>query len=223
MGRTRHNMCVFQWVVQQSCGNQTGRMRHIDHEDGADLIRYAADTCIIPLATVGTCPCYNQLGLVRTCFYLQIVVINTPRSFLQIIAYCVEHQTAEVNSRTVTEVTSMTEVETHKRVAGFETCHKDRHVRLRAAMGLDINVLCIVEFFQTFTGDIFRNIHHLASPVIAMSGITLCILVGQHAAHRFHHLVAYKILAGNQFDAFCLTFTLLTNHVKNLSVSIHTM
>ena len=133
----------------------------------------------------------------RARFHLQIVVIHQPGLFLQIITDGVEHQTGEIDSRTVAQVSAVAQVETHERVAGFEASHENRHVRLCAAVRLNVHIFGIVELFEPLAGDVLRNIDHLATAVIAVSGIALRIFVGQHAAHGLHDLVAHKILAGD--------------------------
>ena len=115
----------------------------------------------------------------------------------------------------------MTEVETHEGVAGFETSHKHSHIRLRTTVRLHVDILRVIELLQTLTGYILRDIDYLAAAVIAVTRVTLCVLVRQHATHRFHHLVTHEILARNQLNSFRLTLPLPANDVKNLIVSIH--
>ena len=121
----------------------------------------------------------------------------------------------------MTEVTSMAQIKPHERIACFEACHEYRHVRLRTAMRLYVHILGVIELFQPVPCDVLRDVHHLAATIVAVTGITLCVLVGQHTAHRLHHLVADEVLAGYQFNAFGLTFPLTADDVKNLCVSVH--
>ena len=90
-------MCVLERVVQQTGGNQTGRVRHIDHEDRTYLIGHATDTCVVPLTAVGTGTCDDQFGFVRARLELQIVVVDATRLRIQVIADGVEHKTREVH------------------------------------------------------------------------------------------------------------------------------
>ena len=197
MRRARHDMGVFERVIQQTGCDESSRVSHIDHEDRADLIGYLADTGIIPFTAVRTRACDNQFRLVLARLTLQVLIIDTTCRFVQVITDRIEHQTAEIDGRTVTQVTAMTQVETHERVAGFEASHENGHVRLRTRVRLYVHVLRVVQLFQTLPRDILRDIHHFAAAVIAMTGITLCVLVGQHATHRLHHLVTHEILTGN--------------------------
>ena len=53
-------------------------------------------------------------------------------------------------------------------------------------------------------------VHHLATAIVAVSRITLGILVCQAATHSLHNLVTYEVLTGNELNATLLTqvFTL---------------
>ena len=155
--------------------------------------------------------------------HLQVVVVDATGSFIEVIADGIEHETAEVHGRTVAEVTTMAEVESHEGIAGFETRHEDRHVRLCAGVRLHIDVLGVIEHLKTIARDILRDIHYLAASVVTMAGIALGVLIGQHAAHGFHHLITHEILTRDQLNSFGLTLALHADDVKNLCVSIHTM
>ena len=157
----------------------------------------------------------------RARFHLQVIIIDSTGLFLQVITDGVEHQPREIDGATVTEVTAVTQVQSHERVAGFQTCHEHRHVRLRTRVRLHIHVLCIIELFQTVTRDVLRDIDYLATTVVTVTRITLRVLIGQHAAHRFHYLIADEVLTRDQLNALCLTLPLTADDVKNLIVPIH--
>ena len=157
----------------------------------------------------------------RARFHLQVVIIHAPGLFLQVITDGIEHQSAEVHRRTVAQVTAVAQVQTHERVAGFQTGHEHSHIRLCAGVGLYVHVLGVVELFEPVAGDVLRDIYHLATSVITVTRVALRVLIGQHAAHGFQHLVAHEVLAGNQLNTFCLTFPLTADDVKNSCVSIH--
>ena len=221
MRRAGYDVRILERVIQQTGSNQTGRVRHVHHKNGAYLVCYATDTSVVPLAAVSTRAGNDEFGLMRASFELEVIVIHATRFFVEVIAYSVEHQTGEINGRTMTEVTAVTEVKTHEGIAGFEASHEHRHVRLRAAVRLHIHILRVVELLQALAGDVLGDIDNLATAVVAVTGVTLGVLVGQHAAHRFQYLVADEVLARDQFNSFGLTLPLTADDVKNLNVSVH--
>ena len=95
----------------------------------------------------------------------------------------------------------MRKVETEERIPRIEDCQKDSGVGLRPGMRLDVSPFSPKEVLDTFDGDGFALVHHLATAVVAFAGITLGVLVSQATAHCLHHLIAYKILRSNQFNA----------------------
>ena len=113
----------------------------------------------------------------------------------------------------------MTEVQAHERIACLQTRHENGHVGLRTAMRLYVHVLRAKQLFETVTGNVLRDIHYLASAVITMPRIALSVLIGQHTAHGFHHLIAHEVLTGDQLNSFRLTLTLTADDVKNLLVT----
>ena len=88
---------MLERVVQESGCDQSCWVSHIYHEDRTYLIRYPTDTRVVPLAAIGTRAGDNKFRFVRARLELQVVVIDASRLFLEVVAYGVEHQTAEVN------------------------------------------------------------------------------------------------------------------------------
>ena len=88
-------------------------------------------------------------------------------------------------------------------------------------MGLHVGPAGTVELLGAVDGNLLALVDYLAAAVVALAGVAFGIFVGHHAAHGFHHLVADKVLGGNQLDAFGLTLTLFLNEVENLCISLH--
>ena len=90
--RGGNDMCMLHGVLQQACGNQSGRVRHVHHEDSPYLVRHLADTRVVPLAAVRTRTGDNQFRTLRTRFLLQLVVVHTPCLLAQAVVNGMEHQ-----------------------------------------------------------------------------------------------------------------------------------
>jgi hypothetical protein len=54
----------------------------------------------------------------------------------------------------------------------------------------------------------------LATAIVAVSRITLGILVGQAATHSLHNLFTHEILAGNELNATLLTLVFTLNDAE---------
>ena len=89
-------------------------------------------------------------------------------------------------------------------VAGLEAGEEDGHVRLSAGVRLDVRLLAAEQFQQALDGEPFGDIDELAAAVIALAGIALGILVGEHRALRGHDGGAGVILRGDHLQAVLL-------------------
>ena len=115
----------------------------------------------------------------------------------------------------------MGQVQSHERVAGLQYGQQHGGIGLSARVGLHVGVFCTEELADAVNSQLLNLVYHLAAAVVAMAGITLGILVGQVRTHGLHHLVADKVLTGNQLNAFQLALVLLLNQLENLVVSFH--
>ncbi len=119
------------------------------------------------------------------------------------------------------EVTAMAEVHAHELVARLKTCHEYSHVCLRSTMRLHVCPFSIEKLFGAFYCEVFSLVNHLATSVITVCRISFCIFICQAGTHCAHNLIAYKVLAGYEFDSTTLTQMLAINDVKNFVVSFH--
>ena len=109
-------------------------------------------------------------------------------------------------------------VHAHDRVAGRKEGKVDRHVRLRARVGLDIGKACAEQLFCARNGDVLDHIHAFAAAVIALARIALGVLIGQHAAHGRHNGGGNDVFAGNQLQVAPLAIELCLHGVADLFV-----
>ena len=72
-------------------------------------------------------------------------------------------------------------------VAGGQQRHIGSRIGLRAGMRLHIGIARLKQFACATDRQRFSNIHMLATPVVAVPGVTLRILIGQHRALRLEH------------------------------------
>ena len=86
-------------------------------------------------------------------------------------------------------------------------------------MRLDIGPLCSKQLAQAINRQLLHLINHLTTTIVAFSGKSLGIFIGQYAALRFHHLVAGEVFTGYQFNPLHLSVGFTGNQVGNLLVA----
>ena len=72
-------------------------------------------------------------------------------------------------------------------------------------MRLNIRVISRKQCFGAFNRQALGDVDELAAAVIALTGVTFRVFVGQHRALRGEHPGACEILRGDQFDMFLLS------------------
>ena len=118
----------------------------------------------------------------------------------------------------VGEVSAVREIHGQDPVTGLEDAEIDRHVRLAAAVGLDIHVIRAEKFLRALDCERFHRVHKFTASIPAATGIALRILVGEAGALRLHHGPAGEILGSDQLDVFELAFVFLRDGFGDLRV-----
>ena len=106
MGCCCHNVSILYRIVEQSGGNETCRVSHVDHEQGSHLVGNVAHACIVPLARVGRSSSNDELRLVLFCQTFHFVIVNASRLLVQRVGHGVIENAASVDMATVAEVSS---------------------------------------------------------------------------------------------------------------------
>ena len=214
-------MRVFHGILQQPRGDQAGRVGHVHHQQRAHLVGDRAHALVVPLARVGRRAADDQFRLALQGLALHGVVVDHACGLVELIAHGLEIFTRHVDRRTVREVSSVRQVESHERVARLHAGEENGHVGLCARVGLNVGVFRAVEAADALDGQRLDLVHDLAAAVVTRSGIALGVFVGQNRTHGFHHLVADEVLRSDQLDAMHLAAALGGNQIENLGVSFH--
>ncbi len=93
-------------------------------------------------------------------------------------------------------------------IAGLEQRQIDRCVGLTAGVWLNVGVVGTKQLSGAVDGQLLDLVDVLATAVVTLAGIALCVLVGQTAALRLHHAFAGVVLRGDQLDMVFLTLLL---------------
>ncbi len=104
------------------------------------------------------------------------------------------------------------------RLTGLQERHEDRHVRLCAGVRLHVCMLGAEELTAAIERERFSNVDPFAPAVVALSGISLGVLVGHHAAHRFANRPACVVLRRDQLEILSLAPLFAGDGGKDLGV-----
>ena len=90
-----------------------------------------------------------------------------------------------------------------------------------AGVRLHVGVFGVEQGAEAVDSQLLDLVHYLAAAVVALPGITFCILVGANGSHGLQHLLRYVVFGCNQFQASALAFLFFLDKVKNLNVFFH--
>ena len=127
-------------------------------------------------------------------------------------------QAGLVDRRAVRQVAAVVQAHAEHGVARLAQRLINRHVCLRARVGLHVGVLGAKNFTHTFDGQILDLIDTFAAAVIALARIALCILIGEHRTHRRHNSFADDVLRCDQLNVARLTVVLRLNQTAEFGV-----
>ncbi len=118
------------------------------------------------------------------------------------------------------QVTAVRQRHPEDRVAGREGGEEHRLVRLRAGMRLHVGRLGAEERLHPVEREPLGDVDALAAAVIALAGIALGVLVGEHRALRLEHGPAHVVLGGDQLDVRLLPLALGDDGGPQLGVGL---
>ena len=102
-------------------------------------------------------------------------------------------------------MSAVSKAQSHDRIAGIEQGEKHCEIGVCSRMRLNVGVFRSEQFFCSFDGYVFDDVHIFAAAVISSSGVALGVFVGKHRAgckqHRFRHYVFRRY----KFDICALT------------------
>ena len=218
MGRGCDDIGVGYRALVLPTGDKPCNVRHIDHQHGAVAMGNLGKLFKINGARVGGCTGDQQLGTYLGNLLGKGGIINATILGRNAVRHKVVVFAAHIDRGTVGQVSALGKVHAHHGVAQIQQGKIDRQVGLCAGMGLHIGVFCPKESAGAVDGDLLNLVHKLAAAVIAVTGVALCVFVGQHTAHRRHNGRGNDVLAGDQLNVLALTGQLATHSSAQFGV-----
>ena len=199
---------------------ETRDMSHIYHKICADFVRDLSESLEIYNSGISACARKYQLGFALFSQSFDLVVIDKAGLFVNEIRYDIKIFTAYIDGAAVAEVSAVSEAHAEHGIAGLEQSEEYREVSARAAMRLNVCVLCAEQLFRSFDSQSFCYVDVFATAVISLRRISFRILVGQVGTRRRKNRGRNYVLACDKLNVALLSFEFGFEGFVKLNVSL---
>ena len=220
VGRGGHDIGVGHRALVLAACDQTGNVRHIDHQHGTVAVGNLGQLLKVDGARVGGRTGHDQLGADLRHLLGQRGVVNAAVLGRDAVGDEVIVFAAHVHGGAVGQMAALRQVHAHDGIAHIQQRKVDGEVGLCAGVGLDIGVLGAEQLAGTVDGDLLDLVHKLAAAVVAMAGVAFRVLVRQHTAHGRHHGGGDDVLAGDQLNVLALASQLTVHGRAQFGVNL---
>ena len=87
-------------------------------------------------------------------------------------------------------------------------------------MRLNVGVSSTEKLLCALDGKAFSHVNEFATTVVALAGVTLCVLVGQDRTLRFKHCTRNEVLGSNHLEEVALATEFVLQNCSNLGVNL---
>ena len=202
-----------------AAGHQTGEVRHIHKQIGADLVGDFAEGREVPKPGIGASPGDDQLGPVFTRQLRDLLHVQPLILAPHAVEYRLEPFSAHVHRRAVSEMPARGQIQAHDGVARIEQGQKHRLVHLAAGIGLNIRETGPEQLLGALDGQVLDDVDVFAAAIIALAGVALGIFVGQDRALGLKHSLGHDVFRGDQLDLVLLATKFFFDGGKHLRIS----
>ena len=128
--------------------------------------------------------------------------------------------TGKIEMHAVRQMSAMRQIHRQIRITRLENRQINRHVGLRAGMRLHVGVFGPEQFTDSLSRQIFDDIDEFTPAVVAATGISFSIFVGQHRAGRLQNGGTGIVLRSDQLQPFLLPGLFPDNRFPNSRVGL---
>ncbi len=201
-------------------GDQTGDVRHVHKQIGADLAGEFAHALEIDDARIGGGPDGDERRLELAGGFFQFVVVDALVVRTDAVVGDVIEAAGEIRLVAVGEVAAVGEIHGEDLVAGLEHGEINGHVRLRAGVRLDVGVLGAEDFLRAVDGELFDDIDVFAAAIPAFAGVAFGVFVSEQRSLRLHHGGRGEVFRSDQLDVVALAVFLGGDGGENLGIHL---
>jgi len=201
-------------------GDQTGEMRHIDHEIGPDLVGDRTELREIDDARIGRTAGNDQARLMLQRQATHVVIIDQVRIGGHAILDGLEPLAGLVDRGAVGQMAAGGERHAHDRIAWLQQRLEHGLVRLRARVGLHVRKLAVEQALGALDRQRLGHVDIFAAAVVALARVAFGILVGQDGTLGLEHRARNDVLRRDQFDLVTLATQLVGDAAEQLGVGL---
>jgi hypothetical protein len=151
---------------------------------------------------------------------LDLVHVDPVRLGRHLVGRDVVELARHVDPHAVREVAAMGQREAHDRVAGIQQRVVDGRVGLRAGVRLHVRVVGTEQRLRSVDRELLDDVDELAAAVVALPGIALRVLVGEHAARRLEDRLRHEVLRRDHLERRPLAAELALHGVGDLGIDV---
>ena len=204
----------------RAAGDQAREMRHVDHQEGADLVGDGAELGEVDGARIGAASRHDHLRLVlagQGCDLVHVDAVVLPAHG---VGHHLEPLARHVDGRPVRQMSAGGEAQSHEGIAGAHHRHERGLVGGAARVRLHVGEAAAEQLLGALDGEVLGLVDVLAAAVVAVAGIAFGVLVGEHAARRLEHGARDDILRGDQLDLVLLAAELALHATEQLGIAL---
>ena len=218
--RRRRHVCVRHGVRVQPGRDQAAEVRHVDQEQGAHLVRDAAERGEVELARVRRPAGDDHLGPGLEGRLADGVHVDPHGLGVHAVGGHLVELAAEIEPHAVGQVAAVRELEAEDALARLEEGDHRCRVRLGTAVRLHVRIRGAEEGLDPLAREILRDVDELAPAVVAPAGVALGVLVGQHRTLGLEHGAGGEVLARDHLERAALAAQLPGEHGGQLGVDL---
>ena len=195
-------------------------MRDIGHERRAHLVRDLAERLEVDGTRKGRAARDDQLRPMLAREIADLVEVDPLGVLPDPVGHDRVELAREAHRAARGEVPAVGQVRRQHRVAGLEQREVHGHVRLRARVRLDIDVLGAEQLAGARDGELLGPVDDLAAAVVAPARIALGVLVGEHRADRLEHGLGDEVLRRDQLEVARLPLGLRPDDLGDVGIDL---
>ena len=185
-------------------GDESRDVRHVDHEERADIPGNLAERPEIQDTRVCARPRDDERGTLPLCLVPDEIVVDPPVLLPHPVGAHPVENPGGVDRRAVREMPPMAELHPEDSVPGSQEREVGRHVRLCPRMRLHVGVLRPVELPRTRAGQLLDAVHELTSSVVAPAREALGVLVREDGPRGIEHGTGHEVLRRDELELITL-------------------
>lgn len=208
---------VLEWRWDDTGGDETGDVGHVDNEVGTDLVGDLAHALVVDQTAVSGSTGNKDLGPVHEGILLELLVVDDTSLNVDTVREGLEvggdsRDLALSSLVTVGQMASVGEIKTHKSFMGPHDGLVDLEVGRAATEGLDVDTplgLVQVEGREgTSLASQLNGIDVLVATIVSSTWVTLRVLVGHWGSQCVENGAGGDVLGSDEDDGLALSLDL---------------